>query len=322
MLQKKGVSPDLFIWIFATVAGALLLLFFILWSGQHATTSTTVEDIEFLRSLEQQISSLSTTDALSKTLIFPKRLDVHIDCDTFFTDTAVEQSSLFLFSPALLTGQQYTLVGLPWRFPFYLDTFYYLIPQGSLVLLFYDPAAASFVTSLDLPSTMPVKSLPLSAYSLSTLKQQLQGYSRVTLVFFGGSPDTSALLAALRPTPITILEINLQQHLLTFYPSGQQRPYFGDALLVGAFFGPEQYACHSQHALERFRMMAALYQQKVTLLQQKLGAGSSCTRFFSQANSLLTTLFTTKDTDQLHALVASLQTLQEDLARYDCPQIY
>mgnify|MGYP001598286739 FL=1 len=121
MMRKQGVSPDLFVWIFSMVAGALLLLFFIIWSTQHAKTSTTVEDIEFLRSLEQQISALSTTDELSKTLTFPRALAVHVDCATFFTDKAVEQSSLFLFSPALLTGQKYTLVGLPWHFPFYLD---------------------------------------------------------------------------------------------------------------------------------------------------------------------------------------------------------
>ncbi len=322
MMRKQGVSPDLFVWIFSMVAGALLLLFFIIWSTQHAKTSTTVEDIEFLRSLEQQISALSTTDELSKTLTFPRALAVHVDCATFFTDKAVEQSSLFLFSPALLTGQKYTLVGLPWHFPFYLDMFYYLIPEGSLVLIFYEPSAATFVTALDLPPTMPVKSLPLSAYSLSTIKQHLQGYSRVTLVFFGRVPDTTALLAALRPTPTTLLEVAIQQSLLTFYPSGQQRPYFGNALLVGAFFGPEQYACHSQRALDRFHLLARLYQQKVALLQQKLGAGSSCTHFFSQANPLLTTLSTTEDSGQLHTLIASLETLQEDLAHYDCPQIY
>ncbi len=321
MIHKRGVSSDLFVWMFALIAGALLLFFFITWSQRHAATSTTVEDIEFLRSLEQQISALSTTDELSKTLTFPRPFQLHIDCDTFFTDQASETSSLFLFSPSSLTGQRYSLVGLPWRFPFYIDMFYYLIPQGSLVLLFYEPSATAFVTSLDLPSTMPVKALPSSAFSLTTLKKELQGYSRVTLVFFGRAPDASTLLAALKPLPVTLLEVDLQRSLLTFFPSGQQQPYYNEAHLVGAWFGPEQYSCLSKHALERFRLLTSLYQHKVVSLQQKLGSGSSCQQLLSQAQSLLSSL-PTVPADQLHASVASLQSLNEDLERHDCPTIY
>ncbi|GEM_PF-4807879 len=321
MLQKRGVSSDLFVWMFALIAGALLLFFFIIWSQRHATTSTTVEDIEFLRSLEQQISALSTTDDLSKTLTFPRSFQLHLDCGTLFTEQASESSSLFLFSPSSLTGQQYSLIGVPWRFPFYIDMFYYLIPKGSLVLLFYEPSAAAFITALDLPSTMPVKALAASAFSLTTLRQELQGYSRVTLVFFGRAPDASTLLAALKPLPVTILAVDLQRSLLTFFPSGQEQPYYGDALLVGAWFGPEQYTCMSKHALERFRLLTSLYNQKAVLLQQKLGSGSSCQQVLSQAQALLSS-FSTLDTERIHTSVASLQSLNEDLERHDCPTLY
>ena len=105
MLPKRCVSVDIFVWIFATLAGALLLVFFLLWSGRHATTSTTVEDIELLRSFEQELFALGTGDELSKTLTFPRALDVRVTCDTFFTSQAQEKTSLFLFSPSTLTGK-------------------------------------------------------------------------------------------------------------------------------------------------------------------------------------------------------------------------
>ena len=322
MISKRGVSSELFIWMFAAIAGALLLLFFILWAGRHTETSTTVEDIEFLRTFEQQLSSLSTTDALSKTLTFPRTLTVHMDCDSFFTDKAQESTSLFLFSPSTLTRQPYTLAGKPWHFPFYTDMLYYLIPKDTKVIIYYEPSAASFVTSLEIPTSLPIVSLPLSSYSVQRLQQELQGYQSATLVFVGHAPDPTTLLATLRSPPLKLMEVDISRSVVTFYPERQDYPYYGEAHLFGAFFGPTQYACHTTQLVERLHQLAMLYQHKATLLQQKLGAGSSCQAFYSQATSLLRTLSTTTDSPLLHTLTHSLQTLNEDLESHDCPTIY
>ncbi|MDP1694235.1 MAG: hypothetical protein Q8L34_01725 [Candidatus Woesearchaeota archaeon] len=322
MMSKRGVSSELFIWMFAAIAGALLLLFFILWAGRHADTSSTVEDIEFLRTFEQQLSSLGTTDAISKTFTFPRTLTVHMDCDSFFTDKAQESTSLFLFSPSTLNKQPYTLVGKPWHFPFYADMLYYLIPKDTKVILYYEPSAASFVTSLDIPTSMPVISLPVSSYSVQQLQQELQGYQSATLVFIGRAPNPATLLATIRSPPIKIMEVDLVQSLVTLYPEQKEYPYYGEAHLFGAFFGPAQYACHTTRLIARLHQLAILYQHKATLLQQKVGAGSSCQTFYSQAASLFRTLSTTTESTLLHATTRSLQSINEDLEHNDCPTLY
>lgn len=322
LVSKRGVSSDLFIWIFAVVAGALLFLFFILWAGRHADTSSTVEDIEYLRTFEQQLSSLGTTDSLSKTLTFPRDLTVHMDCASFFTDKAQESTSLFLFSPAALTEQSYTLLGKPWHFPFYTDMLYYLIPKDTKIVLYYEPQAASFATSLDVPASMPLVALPLASYSLQRLQQELKGYQSATLVFVGHAPNPTALLQTLRSPPVTLVEVDITQHLVTFYPGQKDYPYYGEAHLFGAFFGPTQYGCHTTRMLERLHQLAILYQQKTTLLQQKLGAGSSCQSLLLQATSFLRTLSTATETPLLYSTTTSLQNLNEDLESHDCPTIY
>lgn len=322
LVSKRGVSSDLFIWIFAAVAGALLFLFFILWAGRHADTSSTVEDIEYLRTFEQQLSSLGTTDSLSKTLTFPRELTTHMDCASFFTDKAQEPTSLFLFSPATLTEQSYTLLGKPWHFPFYTDMLYYLIPKDTKIIIYYEPQAASFVQALDIPASMPLVSLPLSSYSVQRLQQELKGYQSATLVFIGHAPNPTTLLATLRSPPIKVVEVDITQHLITFYPEQKEYPYYGEAHLFGAFFGPTQYACHTTRLAARLHQLATLYQQKTTLLQQKLGAGSSCQSFYSQATSFLRSLSTTTDPALLYSITTSLQNLNEDLESHDCPTIY
>ena len=322
MRSSQGVSSELFLWIFSAVAGALLFLFFIIWSMNHASTSTTVENIEFVRSFEQQLSALSTSNELSKTLTFPKDVSLHIACDYFLTGRAREPTSLFVFVPGAITAQQYTLIGKPWHFPFYIDMFYYLIPKQSVVAIYYAPSAAPFVTSLDVPSTYPLKLLPLSAYSLTSLKRELQGYSSATLVFMGNAPEISSLLQALRPLPVTVLTVDLQQSLLTYFPGDKTYPFFGEASLLGAFIGKDQYACQYQRSLEKLRLLATLYQQKTVLLQQKLGSGSTCQQYLSQGGSLLTTLTALLDPERLRATVTSLTAVNEDLLRHDCPTIY
>ena len=322
LMSKRGFSSDLFIWIFAAVAGALLFLFFILWAGRHADTSSTVEDIEYLRTFEQQLSSLSTTDSLSKTLTFPRDLTIHMDCASFFTDKAQEATSLFLFSPATLTEQSYTLLGKPWHFPFYTDMLYYLIPKDTKIILYYEPQAASFATSLDVPSSMPLVSLPLSSYSAQRLQQELKSYQSATLVFVGHAPNPTTLLATLRSPSLNVLEVDLARSVVTFYPEQKEYPYYGEAHLFGAFFGPTQYACHTTRLVARLHQLATLYQHKTTLLQQKLGAGSSCQSFYGQATSLLRTLSTTTDATLLYSTTTSLQNLNEDLESHDCPTIY
>jgi len=322
MRSSRGVSSELFLWIFSAIAGALLFLFFIIWSMNHTSTSTTVENIEFARSFEQQLSALSTSNELSKTLTFPKDISLHIACGYFLTGRAREPTSLFVFSPESIIEQQYTLIGKPWYFPFYVDTFYYLIPKQSVVVAYYEPSAASYATSLDVPSTYPLNLLPFSAYSLTSLKRELQGYSSTTLVFFGNAPEISSLLQALRPLPVTVLTVDLQQSLLTYYPEDKTYPFFGEASLLGAFIGKDQYVCQHQRSLEKFRLLATLYQQKTALLQQKLGPGSSCQQYLSQGGSLLTTLSAPLDPERLRATVTSLTAVNEDLLRHDCPTIY
>lgn len=322
MRSTQGVSSELFLWIFSAIAGALLLLFFIIWSMNHASTSTTVENIEFVKSFEQQLSALSTSNELSKTLTFPKDMSLYITCDSFLTGRAREPTSLFLFGPGAITEQHYTLIGKPWHFPFYIDMFYYLIPKQNIVVGYYEPSAATYVATLDVPSTYPLKLLPLSAYSLTSLKKELQGYRAATLVFFGNAPDISSLLQALRPLPVTVITVDLQQSLLTYFPQDKTYPFFGEASLLGAFIGNDQYSCHYQRGLEKLRLLATLYQQKTALLQQKLGSNLPCQQLLSQGGSLLTTLTVPLDPERLRATVASLASVNEDLLRHDCPTIY
>ena len=97
-LFKRGFEAHLFVWIFAVVAGTLILLFFIRLSFRHIDTENLLEDRTFIFDFEQQLRALSTSESVSKVLSFRQPVTLRFDCDFIIGKTYQRKTQDFLYS--------------------------------------------------------------------------------------------------------------------------------------------------------------------------------------------------------------------------------
>ena len=121
-----------------------------------------------------------------------------------------------------------------------------------------------------------------------------------------------------------VVRVDLIQQTLTLFDRQSQTStaYFGDSMLLGAFFAPQSYVCLQERAVERFFDFVHLYEQKAGLLAGKLATRPECQAPLLQAQTFLQSIRQQQIADLIPAIAVSITETNRQLLSYDCPALY
>ncbi len=318
-MNRRGVTGQTLLWIFVSVAGAVILVFFIRFAGQILGTGEKSTQMESLVQLEEQLTALSGSENTFKMLEGSEPFDFLVSCNGLLAGSFHRTNSLFLFSDPHLTGQQLAVWTKRFRFPFSIGNLFFVSNQDERYVLVYDAASEDFVRSLEIPEIFHVQKIALQDLKLQVLAQTA---SRFTLVFFTSLRDPGVIFNSFTFKDIRVLEIDENNHRYIIHrKNGEtQGTYLNTDLLVGFIFGSENFDCMMGKVYEELGNLAVIYQGKMDALAQKT-QDAQCRNIFVTSKQLLAS-FKDARGQESSALAKQLMDTNTELAKDGCATIY
>ena len=324
ILSKKGFATSLFKWIFAVVAGALVLTFLIGFAFQQQKTADNIDDKKIITRLEHQLEALGTSDVATKTLPLNDETTLQFDCDGMQIGTYRKKMDKIIFAPPSLTGSALHTWVEQWNFPYKADTFYYVSNRNTRTLLVYDVTTFPYVLDLNVPRSFNAQLIDINDFDPLQVLPSVRGLDSFTLVFFTPQASIVDIFEKFQRVPLTIIEVNSVSHEVTIHTPGftEDTYYLDESMLYGLFFAPEQYVCLKDKALGRLRDVTTIYEQKTDLLASKLGGQPICQQLLLEGKQLLSIFRTATANDQLDTYATAIASHNRELEKHDCPTIY
>ncbi len=297
--------------IFTMIAGAVILLFFIQFAFDQQTVQEKVQTRTSLADLDDQLDAFAISSSHTQTLSFPQQVSLSFSCKELQLEDYARSDEKLIFAEPLETDKLKAWTQR-WEFPFPIANVFYLA-AGQRYVFVYDQNSFTYIRDLLIPDLFSVQKQDLRNFNAERLRAELNE-NPVTLVFF-----TSALPQGATALPqAQIVSVDLLQHTLSI--NGQRTFYLGDALLLGAIFGPTMYACMQEKALARLHALSTLHAQRASLLGLK--AIGTCKNFLFAAQQTLALFSHATTKEELYLLQEKIIQQNIDLEKHGCPTIY
>src|SRR3989338_10295592 len=191
LCNKKGVIEVQFNWIFVLIAGALIVLFFIMVVSKQRQLSDSKLAVKVLNQLQTIIAGAEVSTSTASTFQTGSN-DVRIDCtgcpcsyiiENLYGSPSFDYNGRVIFAPARLQGPEIKAWALDWNMPFKVTNFLYLTSDGVRYIFVYkDNAAQKIANALkkELPQNIDIEVLPNQLVNFKNVY-------KVNFVFFGFS---------------------------------------------------------------------------------------------------------------------------------------
>ena len=326
-MNKKGQAEQ-FNWLFVIIAGAIVLSFFAVFTSRYVTiqekrqsatiAKTLSENIQLLQAstskehyLDDSAFSLGVTALLAYTC---NKDESSLTVDNQFTQDLKNE---VVFAPTTLRTDALDAWIYSWNYPYFITPLLYFSDPTLTYFLIYDRGSRDYVQGLDLPKIFTVirqdKDTPFDP----------RAARKARIIYFTQPSQQDLKTAAASYEEASILSVDTQQEYVIFYEGttpSQPIPYYGEALLYGAFFTstPEQYTCSLSRATRRLKRTTAIYSTKALLLNQA-ASGQACD--YSTLQQALTQYATTFPRNS-QSLSAALIKINEALGGHECPTVF
>lgn len=249
-MQKRGLAIQ-FNFIFVIVAGAIILSFFTGFAFRYKDLQEDRNEIEVLKTFDNALYALQSSSLLTtKEANLPTR--VEFDCDNIIVNDKKLKTSKYIFAPTSL-GKNTLIWYNPWKFPFRIADFYYIIPKTQKFYLVYDSESKNFVDSLI--EKVPEK-LQNNLYALPL--NQVPG-KKGKLIFFTNTVNNLQIIPSM-----------YEEYGFVKY-NDKQTEYIGFPLLFGAIFSKDinEYNCLKNKAIKDLNSIYKVYQNKASVLKSQ-----------------------------------------------------
>ena len=332
-MNKKAFEIQ-FNWIFVLVAGAVILLFFVLLINKQRALAETSTQAAVLGDFDKVVTSLSLKSG-EKLDSIPK-FDLRIDCGKISVGTqAIRYQNLILFAPSLIKGDKIIVQTMDFNLPFKIVS----IPNIASLKMRYllvsngNSALANNVNSL--LSQNLNKQIVSSASSVVN-----QNNYKVKFAFFGAVENVPASLAKMNDEDVTAISINAnaneEKGTVTFYQkkgSGwnplSSYPYIGMASLISAIYTdkPEIYKCGMENEFTRMNLVAKVYLGKANKLMIAADANSKteCKTMYENALASIDILKSSNfnsNIDNAYHASKELAIENDNAKKYSCIPLY
>lgn len=279
MLNKKGQGQQ-FNWLFIAVAGAVILVFFTIFTFKYIEIKKIEENVQVSRALGQTITSLLSHGGIDYTVTSANKeeggfkvglfAEVKDECrcvddncinmisinDDSYSEQRVEGQVMFM--PSSVRTNAFEAWIYPWYYPFYVTSFIYLIEPGKKIYLVYDSANVKFAESV----RDELERLNLD-FSVEFAKNADGSSEGDKVVYFTSGKPSDGELWVIAPKG------DSDAGRAVYLDSGEEVEFVGLPFLFGAMFSDsaENYKCNYAIASKRFSDVSSVYSGKAGLMQ-------------------------------------------------------
>jgi hypothetical protein len=282
MNSKKGVVEIQFNWIFALIAGAVIIALFTGIILKQKNISETSKNSLILNNLDAILSGSEASPGTSKVTRIPET-KIEFRCNSYSVDKVSKQiNSMTVFTPSVLEGNKLITWTLDWNLPYRITNFVYLTnPRVRYVFV----GSSSFARDI-------FEKMPEGIEKVDSVDQiQDMGDDMVRIIYFDGSISAeSSIPNALTGEKVTALKVsgNEIKGTLEFFEAENDNfvkkgdsYYIKEPTLFGAIFTDDVkiYNCVMRNAFEKLNIVSQIYREKVVELN-----GGSCASDYSRNN--------------------------------------
>jgi hypothetical protein len=341
--RKRGQLDVPFHLIFTMVGGALFLIFFfilirsIVSGGERdnaadlsfavetiIATSMTNPDTFSVARLQEARYIMVCDD--SGSYVRPSGKNIKAEQLTFDTEALARVP---FFSLRAISGDELYTSTHTWEAPFAIGN---LVAVGNNRTRYIFVAPRNGIDAVD----RFIEAENLDAFDIQTLYTtgfssiQPQGHDHYRFVFFDYEPtmELQTIESRFADAEYSVVHVDLnggtEKGTLQYYAAGQtsgdEIPFYGDAMLVAGIFAADHlfFQCNIQKALARYESTRTLLQRRAQTLQTQ--TEEQCTSKYQAGQTLLATLVSHDEIDR--DKIEELSLLNRQLLSMDCPLIY
>ncbi len=327
MLFKKGDISQPLIYIFAIIAGTLILVFILWFAKGHLRIESLKSSQEAAYYFDETLTLLTAGEDVYKEIQNPLKNSYEIYCGSLTVkDSKPSKLNSIVFSPKLLNAKKLSVYSKSITFPFKIASIFIISDQSKRYLFVFDEQTKDLVESFK--SDIRVKLPQIFNFQLISKQNLFSSLSEISkqkitrFVFFTRilNQDISKLLQSSPESDILLVDYNQGSGNLKFISrdSSKDSSFFSLPLLYASIFSESYstYECSKNILLDKLRLLSRLYSQKSSLLS---GSSNSCP--YSQASTILNTLDITT-LDSLKSFHDSLEQVNDLLVGGNCASLY
>lgn len=331
---------SVFKYIFAMIAGAFILLFFVNFAMKYISSEENVEAAELVSNFDNQLSIVSTSENGFKEHNLGLERDISFNRGRIVSGTAKKNSTNIVYSPKSLQGVKILLWTKKWVFPYAIDSFYYMSNDKYKYVAISDETSQEFVDTLVKPKEGEISdSFKAVSFTFdkfqsqqSALSRSYSAFKKVRIAYFSDNPSKDTikkLSSSMKNADVIVIkraDTNDGEWSAGTVSFGQEEAiYVGLPMMIGAIFAEdfENYDFNLKRALGRFREVTGLYMKKAEFMQQRL---PSCEGYTGSVGigGLLKSIMDLGEGDA--AKYAELSTALEESNKQnfgaDCPSVF
>ncbi|MBI4155464.1 hypothetical protein HY498_05265 [Candidatus Woesearchaeota archaeon] len=324
--SKKGDISQPFIFIFAIVAGALILTFLLWFARGHVRIESLKSSQEAAFYFDETLTLLSAGEDVYKSIDNPLKREYEISCGTLKVEEGKPAKlNSIVFSPKQLSANKLSIYSKSILFPFKIANIYIISDPSKRYLFVYDERTKDLVESFkkDIRVKLPeVFNFQLISKQnlISTLNELTkQQITRFVLFTQLSQQDINKILQKF-PTDILLIDYQDGSGNLKFISktSTADSNFFSLPLLYAAIFSEDQntYECSKAQLLNRLKLLSKFYSQKASLLNS---AFTNCP--YPQASGVLNSI-DISTLESLKSFRISLEEVNNILAGGNCAPVY
>ena len=320
-IGKRGLSADIFKWILATVAGAIIIVFFYRFAFQHMGISDTITERETVERFIDELDAFGISSSSSKSIEIRIDKELFFQCGSVGVENYAKDTQRIVYAPPKLSANKINMWTETWKFPFPVTNFYYLTDDKTKTIIIYDDSSVDFVKDLSFPRGFDVKTVHKKNLDLDEISKQAYLLDGLHLVYLTPVKDVKSIVDKFKTITPDIIEVDVQKNRINYYNNHLDTYYLGDEMLYGAFIAPEQYECMQRKALERLWDLSAILEQRAKMLRGKTD-DTSCSDTLFQLSLALKGIIGVDDGDELHSIKDRIREYDTFLRQNDCASAY
>jgi len=344
--MKKGIQAQ-FTWMFILIAGAVILTFFVTVGYKQKALSEQQLGIELESHLDSIISAALQSPGTSLPVPTPApgiAFSCTRTCDCNLAVGSNPKGTDFAekiyFTPSYIEGEDMLLWTLPWNAPFRATNFLYITNPGIQYYFVTASSTESLALKEEIKKIMP-SNASFSFIDITTVPTiKNRGHAETRFVFLRsgkGVLDDSLRDSSMRGVEVSGNSVQFlfkDEDLLSYELIGAPYPVLSDdlpVLLAAAFSGNENmFRCGMEHAYTKLSIVADILTERAKKLdgheQRCFYAGSAGQGNLEEIAELARTLQSNptdaQSVSKLESEAVTIEQLNEDKFRDDCPTLY
>jgi hypothetical protein len=321
-MNKRGIESEVFRWILISIAGVVILSFFIGFASREISISDTLSSREFAFSLENQLQAMSINENSNKIIEMPIETSFGFSCGRIVNEGFEMRTDKIIFAPAFLDGKNLKFWIKEWRFPYKIGSFYYGNNEKTGIVLVYDAASFNKVNSLDFPSSFKIQKVMKNLFNEQQIQNSYSQRDTLNIILFTNY-NIDEIFNKIKIQNLNVVSVNVQQNTANVHTrtGSTETFYLGDDMLAGLIIGVDNYLCMQERALEKLDVVSDVYYEKARLMSSK-EKDAFCKNIYFEMQSTILMFKESRIKDELYDYEKRLEEQNRELLKNGCGLLF